>query len=136
MPGSWIPLMLSMSIFTSKFSIGMMSSIMPHLNRSLLFLGLELFSTIIFGNFAGRGVNCLIRYRASSKKLPIVPVSTSSWDNRTFHLDRNSLLFNHSHLISWQWAIGTKKNFRSLNFPIEIIYLKSDIWIFECSWVY
>lgn len=66
MPGSWIPLMLSMSIFTSKFSIGMMNSMMPHLNGSLLFLGLELFSTIILGIFAGRGINCLLRYRASS----------------------------------------------------------------------
>lgn len=69
MPGSWIPLMLSMSIFTSKFSIGMMSSMMPHLNGSLLFLGLELFSTIILGIFAGRGINCLIRYRAASAEI-------------------------------------------------------------------
>ena len=66
MSGSWIPLMLSMSIFTSKFSIGMMNSMMPHLNGSFLFLGLELFSTIILGIFAGRGVNCLVRYRISS----------------------------------------------------------------------
>ena len=66
MPVSWIPLMLSMSIFTSKFSIGMMSSMMPHLNGSILFLGLELFATIILGIFAGRGINCLLRYRSSA----------------------------------------------------------------------
>ena len=36
MPGSWIPLMLSMSIFTSKFSVGMMRSLLPHLNGSSL----------------------------------------------------------------------------------------------------
>ena len=66
MPGSWIPLILSMSIFTSKFSVGMMSSMMPHLSGSLLFLGLELFATIILGIFAGRGINCLMRYRASA----------------------------------------------------------------------
>ncbi|MBA2369830.1 MAG: hypothetical protein H0V82_12560 [Candidatus Protochlamydia sp.] len=66
MPGSWIPLMLSMSIFTAKFAIGMMGSMLPHLNESFLFLGLELFSTIILGIFAGRGVNCLVRYRTSS----------------------------------------------------------------------
>lgn len=65
MPGSWIPLILSMSIFTSKFSIGMMSSMTPHLNGSLLFLGLELFSTLILGIFAGRRINCLMRYRAA-----------------------------------------------------------------------
>lgn len=69
MPGSWIPLILSMSIFTSKFSIGMMSSMMPHLNGSLLFLGLELFSTIILGIFAGRGINCLMRYRAAAAEM-------------------------------------------------------------------
>ena len=64
-PGSWIPLILLMSIFTSKFSLGMITSMMPHLTGSLLLLGLELFPTSILGIFAGRGVNCLIRYRAS-----------------------------------------------------------------------
>lgn len=65
MPGSWIPLILSMSIFTSKFSIGMMNSMLPHFNGSILFLGLELFSTIILGIFVGRGINCLMRYKIS-----------------------------------------------------------------------
>lgn len=65
-PGSWIPLILSMSIFISKFSIGAMSSMMPHLKGSLLFLRLELFASIILGIFAGRGINCLLRYRASA----------------------------------------------------------------------
>lgn len=65
MPGSWIPLMLSMSIFISKFLIGMISSMIPYFNGLLLFLGLELFSTIILGIFAGRGINCLMRYSAS-----------------------------------------------------------------------
>lgn len=65
MPGSWIPMILSMSIFTSKFSIGMIGAIAPHLNGSVLVIGLELFSTIILGIFAGRGVGCLFRYRAA-----------------------------------------------------------------------
>lgn len=65
LPGSWIPLMLSMSIFTSKFSVGMMSSMIPYFKESLLFFGLELFSTAILGIFAGRGINCLIRYRTA-----------------------------------------------------------------------
>ena len=64
MPGSWIPLVLSMSIFTAKFSVGMLSSLLPHLNGSILFL--ELFSTLILGVFAGRGINCLMRYTTSS----------------------------------------------------------------------
>ena len=66
MPGSWIPLMLSISIFTSKFSIGMMGSMLPHLNGSILFLGIELFATSILGVVAGRGIGCLFRYRAAS----------------------------------------------------------------------
>ncbi len=65
-PGSWIPLILSMSIFSSKFSIGMMGAMLPYLNGSMLFLGLELFSTIIFGIFAGRGIGCLYRYKVTS----------------------------------------------------------------------
>jgi hypothetical protein len=65
-PGSWIPLILLMSIFVSKFSLGMISSMMPHLKGSLLLMGLELFPTLILGIFAGRGINCLIRYRSSS----------------------------------------------------------------------
>lgn len=64
MPGSWIPLMLSMSIFTSKLSLGMMCSLFPDLHESFLFLGLELFAITILGIFAGRGINCLFRYRA------------------------------------------------------------------------
>ena len=64
MPGSWIPLILSMSIFATKFSIGMMGAMFPHLNSTILFLCLELFATTTFGIFAGRGVNCLFRYRA------------------------------------------------------------------------
>src|SRR5229473_1483871 len=33
-PGSWIPLILSMSIFTVKFSIGMLGSLFPELKGS------------------------------------------------------------------------------------------------------
>jgi hypothetical protein len=66
LPGSWIPLILSLSIFTSKFSINMIISISPHLSESILLLSLELFATTILGIFLGRGVGCLVRYRASS----------------------------------------------------------------------
>lgn len=69
MPGSWIPLMLSMSIFTTKFSIGMMRVMLPHLENSMLFLGLELFSGIVLGIFTGRGVGCLLRYRSSETQV-------------------------------------------------------------------
>lgn len=63
MPGSSVPLMLSMSVFFAKFSIGMMRALLPYLEGSLLFLGLELFSSVILGIFAGRAINCLLRYR-------------------------------------------------------------------------
>ena len=69
MPGSWIPLLLSLSMFSSKFSAGMLKTMLPHLQDSSLFLGLELFSTIILGIFAGRGLNCFLRYRSSELHL-------------------------------------------------------------------
>jgi hypothetical protein len=70
MQGSWIPLMLSMSIFSSKFTIGMLGSLFPELQGSNLLLGLDLFATVILGIFAGRGVSCLLRYRAAPKTIP------------------------------------------------------------------
>jgi hypothetical protein len=66
LPGSWIPLILSMSIFTTKLSLGIMGGMFPHLNGSLLFLGLELCGTIIPGIFVGRGIGCLFRYKTAS----------------------------------------------------------------------
>jgi hypothetical protein len=66
MPGSWIPLILSMSIFTAKFSLGMMGTMLPHLSGSVLFLCLEFFATIILGVFSGRGIGCLFRYKTTS----------------------------------------------------------------------
>lgn len=69
MPGSWIPLILSMSIFSAKFSVGMMRGMLAQPDSSMLLLGVELFSAIILGIFLGRAVVCLIRYRAFSKSL-------------------------------------------------------------------
>jgi hypothetical protein len=64
LPGSWIPLVLSMSIFFAKSSIGAIKATAPHLEGSILCLLLELFAAIILGVFAGRGIGCLARYRA------------------------------------------------------------------------
>jgi hypothetical protein len=69
MPGSWIPLILSMSIFSAKFSLGMMRSTLPHMDGSLFFLGMELLATVILGVFVGRGLGCLYRYRAAPDAL-------------------------------------------------------------------
>lgn len=60
MPGSWIPLFLSLSIFSSKFALGMMRGMLPNLEGSLLFLMLELFSILILGIFIGRGIGIFI----------------------------------------------------------------------------
>lgn len=63
MPGSWMPLTLSMSIFTLRFSIGMLSGMFPDLIGSASLLSLELCATIILGIFLGRGIGCLLRYQ-------------------------------------------------------------------------
>jgi len=60
---------LSMSIFSAKFSVGMMRSMLPHLQGSMVFLGLELFSTIILGIFAGRATSCFLRYRSTDTEI-------------------------------------------------------------------
>jgi hypothetical protein len=65
LPGSWIPLILSMAIFTTKFTLGMLTAMHPNLIGSLPLLSLELFSTFIAGIFAGRGISCLIRFRSA-----------------------------------------------------------------------
>jgi hypothetical protein len=62
LPGSWIPLILSMSIFTSKFSLGVMGSLFPDLTITLICL--ELTSALILGVFLGRAFCCLARYRS------------------------------------------------------------------------
>lgn len=61
MPGSALPLALSLSIFSAKFSIGVVSGMFPHLSTSLLILGLELVAALILGVFAGRAMGCLKR---------------------------------------------------------------------------
>lgn len=66
MPGSWIPLMLSLSIFSAKFSIGILTGMRPQLEGSLVIFSLELFSAVILGIFAGRGIGCLKRFRSSA----------------------------------------------------------------------
>lgn len=69
MPGSWLPLILSLSIFSAKFASGMMRAMLPHLEGSIGFLALELFSIFIVGIFTGRGVGCLAKYRSTNETL-------------------------------------------------------------------
>ncbi len=64
LPGSWIPLFLSLSIFSSKFFINTVERSFPYLSESALLFGIELFATVILGIFLGRGTACFKRYRA------------------------------------------------------------------------
>lgn len=60
--GSWLPLTLSMSVFASKFSIGILGGYFPELKGSALFFSLELLAVAVLGVFAGRAVICIVRY--------------------------------------------------------------------------
>jgi hypothetical protein len=62
MPGSLLPLLLSLTIFTLKFSSGVIGGYFPHLNGSVAFLVMELIAATALGFFAGRGIGCLRRY--------------------------------------------------------------------------
>lgn len=64
MPGSLLPLILSMSVFSAKLSSGMIRGIAADPQPTTLILILELFATTIMGIFLGRGFSCFIRYRA------------------------------------------------------------------------
>lgn len=63
MPGSFLPLILSMGIFSAKLSAGIMRHVSSEMG--VFVLALELFSAIILGIFIGRGICCLYRYRSS-----------------------------------------------------------------------
>lgn len=58
-PGSWVPLIISMVIFTSKFLIGLLSAVFPETADSALFLSLELTAGVMLGVFWGRAAGCL-----------------------------------------------------------------------------
>ena len=66
MQGSWIPLMLAISLFTFRFTIGIIGSLFPHLEGSAVSLSLELVATTVLGISSGRGVGCLVRYQSAS----------------------------------------------------------------------
>ncbi|HSW73001.1 MAG TPA: DUF6622 family protein [Chlamydiales bacterium] len=64
MPGSLLTLILSLSIFITKFGLGMAYSMNPEWIGKLLFF--EFSTTIITGVFIGRLVGVLKKYKSSS----------------------------------------------------------------------
>lgn len=65
LPGSWLTLIFSMSIFSCRYFLGMMYSLRPELIGSLPLLAIELLATAISGIFLGRLLGCLQKYKVS-----------------------------------------------------------------------
>lgn len=65
MPGSWTPLVLSMSIFSTRYFLGITDALHPELAKNWALLLPELIATMISGVFAGRVVACLQKYKTS-----------------------------------------------------------------------
>lgn len=64
-PGSWLPLALSMTIFWNKFAIGMLSILSPELIESFFLLVPELVASFATGIFAGRSIGFFQRYKTT-----------------------------------------------------------------------
>lgn len=65
MPGSWMTLILALSIFALKFSLGAIISVNPTLKGTLFLLIIEVAAAIIAGIFAGRGISYWLKYKAA-----------------------------------------------------------------------
>ncbi len=62
-PGSSTTLFLALSIFTLKFSSGVLVSLHPELKGTWFLLAIELVATLISGLFAGMGIGYLYIYK-------------------------------------------------------------------------
>lgn len=68
-PGSFIPLLLSISFFSIKYIFGVAYAINPLLNKNMFVLGIDIFlSGIICGIFLGRLIGILYQYQLVHKK--------------------------------------------------------------------
>jgi len=72
-PGSWMTLACSMTIFCSKFSIGMMAALQPAWIGTPVMLIPELIAAVATGVFLGRSIGFFRRYKAvSSNQITVV----------------------------------------------------------------
>lgn len=60
-PGSWIPMFLIMTLFLTKFTLGWLKALCPHIAQQYNIIGL-LIQISIAGAYLGRYVNFLYRY--------------------------------------------------------------------------
>lgn len=65
-PGSWVPLLLSMTIFSVRYFLGVSYSLDPELTQNNFFLTMELGAILITGCFAGRLLGCWKRYKVAA----------------------------------------------------------------------
>jgi hypothetical protein len=63
-PGSYIPLLLSLSIFALRYALGAMQTLVPGFVGSLSYLVLESGASIVSGMFLGRLLCCKLRLKA------------------------------------------------------------------------
>lgn len=64
-PGSWIPMILFLSIFSLRFCLGATYSVHPELKGSIQLLIVENFATILSAIFLGRFIGTLKRFKHS-----------------------------------------------------------------------
>ncbi len=66
-PGSWMTLIVALSIFCLKFSLGALSSIQPELKGTWILLLIQFGAVLFSGIFVGRGINYRCKYRSSAQ---------------------------------------------------------------------
>jgi branched-subunit amino acid transport protein len=66
MPGSWAPLVLSMSIFTIRYALGVTGALYPEFTGNWILVIPELIAAVISGMSAGRVIRCWQKFKTSS----------------------------------------------------------------------
>ncbi len=66
-PGSWMTLIVALSIFCIKFSLGALSSIQPELKGTWILLLMQFGAVLFSGIFVGRGINYWCKYKSTAQ---------------------------------------------------------------------